>query len=445
MAKVLTAKAIEAMKPGPARREVPDAGCPALSRRAAERREVLGLPPPGRRQAQEADPRALSRPSASPRRGRRRGRRRRRWRSATTRPARSGRPARRRRCSRSGRRSGSITGGTCRSSGRAPTLSGCWRCRPSRHGATGRWRASRRGTWWRCSTACTTSAGRRRPTWRSRGSQLHRLARRRDVIPASPAAGVRMPAQLEARDRVLTDDELRLVWQAAGALSEPFGAFVRLLILTGQRRDEVARMTADELAGDLWMIPGERAKNGEPHTVPLSPEALAVLAGVKRIGAGELRLHHERPHPDQRLLEGEGGARRGGGEARGGGRAGGAGRLDAPRFAPVVRYRARPARRPRRSDRGRVEPWSGTRAGIVGSTRGTTSRPRSGPRSRRGDGMCSGWWMAGRPMSCLWWRDERAEADDRRVSSFGICPGAAGRAQRGRGGLWRAPAGRRLV
>ena len=108
----------------------------------------------------------------------------------------------------------------------------------------------------------------------------------RDVIPASPAAGVRMPAQLEARDRVLTEDELRLVWQAAGGLSEPFGAFVRLLILTGQRRDEVARMTADEVAGDVWVIPGERAKNGEPHAVPLSPEALAVLAGVKRIGPG---------------------------------------------------------------------------------------------------------------------------------------------------------------
>lgn len=108
----------------------------------------------------------------------------------------------------------------------------------------------------------------------------------RDVISASPAAGVRMPAASTARDRVLTDDELRLVWQAAGGLSEPFGAFVRLLILTGQRRDEVARMTADELAGDVWTIPGSRAKNGEAHAVPLSPETLAVLAEVKRIGPG---------------------------------------------------------------------------------------------------------------------------------------------------------------
>ena len=108
----------------------------------------------------------------------------------------------------------------------------------------------------------------------------------RDVIPASPAAGVRMPAASTARDRVLNDAELRLVWQASAALSEPFGAFVRLLVLTGQRRDEVAQMTTDELTGDLWTIPGDRAKNGEAHMVPLSAETLAVLAEVKRIGPG---------------------------------------------------------------------------------------------------------------------------------------------------------------
>jgi integrase len=106
----------------------------------------------------------------------------------------------------------------------------------------------------------------------------------RDIISISPAAGVRMPAELVSRDRVLDDDELRLVWKASGTLSEPFGAFVRMLMLTGQRRDEVARMTDDELAGDLWTIPGDRAKNGEPHLVPLSPEALGVLAEVTRIG-----------------------------------------------------------------------------------------------------------------------------------------------------------------
>ena len=185
----------------------------------------------------------------------------------------------------------------------------------------------------------------------------------RDVIPASPAAGVRMPAQLEARDRVLTDDELRLVWQASGGLSEPFGAFVRLLILTGQRRDEVARMTADELAGDVWTIPGDRAKNGEPHAVPLSPEALAVLAEVKRIGP--IHLHDERPHPDQRLLEGEGGARPGGGETRGGGGARGAGRLDAARSSPDVRDRAREARRRVHVTEAVLNHRCGTRAGIV--------------------------------------------------------------------------------
>lgn len=108
----------------------------------------------------------------------------------------------------------------------------------------------------------------------------------RDVIGTSPAIGVRMPATLEARDRVLTDDELRLVWQSASRLSGPFGAFIKVLILTGQRREEVAQMTDDELAGDVWTIPAARAKNGEPHFVPLSAEVLAVLAELPRIGQG---------------------------------------------------------------------------------------------------------------------------------------------------------------
>ena len=176
----------------------------------------------------------------------------------------------------------------------------------------------------------------------------------RDVIPVSPAAGVRMPAHLEARDRVLSEDELRLVWQASGGLSEPFGAFVRLLILTGQRRDEVARMTAAELAGDLWIIPGDRAKNGEPHAVPLSPEALAVLAEVKRIGrfifttngripiSGYSKVKAALDRAVATLAETEG--------------TGIAERLDTARSSADVRDRARAAGLPGACDRGRPEP-----------------------------------------------------------------------------------------
>jgi integrase len=113
--------------------------------------------------------------------------------------------------------------------------------------------------------------------------------RDRDVIAASPAEGVRPPVAERSRDRVLTDDEIIAFWKATEALGEPFGALYRLLLLTGQRLREVAGMRDAEITGDVWTVPANRAKNGEAHAVPLSTAAQAVLAGVRRIrGAGYL-------------------------------------------------------------------------------------------------------------------------------------------------------------
>jgi integrase len=82
-----------------------------------------------------------------------------------------------------------------------------------------------------------------------------------------------------ARDRVLMDDELAAIWRAAASAPAPFGALVRTLILTGQRREEVAAMDWSEISADLgtWTIPSERTKNGKRHLVPLSDMARAVL------------------------------------------------------------------------------------------------------------------------------------------------------------------------
>ncbi|MGH7226100.1 MAG: site-specific integrase, partial [Gemmataceae bacterium] len=95
------------------------------------------------------------------------------------------------------------------------------------------------------------------------------------------------PTDEKARDRVLTKDELKAVWAASGELDSPFKQMVRLLILTLQRRGEVAGMRWCELSADrsLWTIPAERAKNGKAHIVHLSPQAQAILAEVHRIDA----------------------------------------------------------------------------------------------------------------------------------------------------------------
>jgi integrase len=99
----------------------------------------------------------------------------------------------------------------------------------------------------------------------------------RSVIEASPCARVKPPAVETTRDRVLSDDELRLVWRAAERLGGPYGGFVQMLAITGQRREEVAGMRRSEIRGDVWTIPAERMKGGVTNDVPFSAAAIRIL------------------------------------------------------------------------------------------------------------------------------------------------------------------------
>jgi integrase len=102
-----------------------------------------------------------------------------------------------------------------------------------------------------------------------------------DLISISPAAAIKPPAPEVARERCLDDSELAAVWRASQELGE-YGSICRLLILTGARRSEVANMTWQELdlPGKVWTLPAARAKNGRQHTIPLSEQAIAVLASI---------------------------------------------------------------------------------------------------------------------------------------------------------------------
>ena len=93
-------------------------------------------------------------------------------------------------------------------------------------------------------------------------------------------AGMKGPQPLEARDRVLSDEEIKAFWQAASELSWPFENVFKVLLLTGQRREEVAGMRWREIDLDAgtWTIAKERCKNGKAHTVDFSPEAVRMLA-----------------------------------------------------------------------------------------------------------------------------------------------------------------------
>jgi integrase len=106
----------------------------------------------------------------------------------------------------------------------------------------------------------------------------------RDVITASPCTGVDRPTKEMPCERVLDDDELRRLWAACGQLDLFATACVRLLILTGLRRAEIAGLRWDEVGDDELELPVERMKGRRSHVVPLSSQARAIIDSVPRQG-----------------------------------------------------------------------------------------------------------------------------------------------------------------
>jgi integrase len=107
----------------------------------------------------------------------------------------------------------------------------------------------------------------------------------RGILTVSPCEGVEAPSPEVERDRVLSPEELSLLWRAAEQLPKPYGATMRTLMLTGARRDEVAGMVWKEidLAEETWTLPAARSKNRREHVVPLSAPAKDILSAQPRI------------------------------------------------------------------------------------------------------------------------------------------------------------------
>jgi integrase len=116
---------------------------------------------------------------------------------------------------------------------------------------------------------------------------VHRLLRwavGRGIIESNPAADLPKPGSETRRDRVLSDDELAAVWRGCGLIGWPFGNAIRLLILTGARREEIGGLRWSEINGTEIKLEGARTKSGDPHTIPLSPAAVTVLQQCPLIG-----------------------------------------------------------------------------------------------------------------------------------------------------------------
>lgn len=106
----------------------------------------------------------------------------------------------------------------------------------------------------------------------------------------SPFANLEPPRPPVRRDRVLSDDEIKSLWAAWTIEGYPFGLWQKVLLLTGQRRAEVSGMTWSEidLKAKVWTIPGRRTKNGLDNIVPLSAYALEVLDALPRFDRQDL-------------------------------------------------------------------------------------------------------------------------------------------------------------
>jgi len=119
-------------------------------------------------------------------------------------------------------------------------------------------------------------------------------AKERGYIETSPVADMKRPAVEKSRDRVLSEDELRAVWTAAGTLDYPYGGWLQMVILTAQRRTEVASMRWTHINEDkaLWTLPAESTKAGRVHDVPLSGAAMQILRGLPRFANGDYVFTH---------------------------------------------------------------------------------------------------------------------------------------------------------
>jgi integrase len=131
----------------------------------------------------------------------------------------------------------------------------------------------------------------------------------RAILDRSPAEGIPLPMKVVTRDKVLTDQELLQIILAARKIGGPYGGIVEFLVLTAQRREEVAQMVWDELDIDrgIWTLPGSRTKNGKEHIVHLSEQAIAVLKSLKKKGPFVFSIFGTRPFHDfskaKRLLD----------------------------------------------------------------------------------------------------------------------------------------------
>lgn len=118
-------------------------------------------------------------------------------------------------------------------------------------------------------------------------TRMFNFAVERELLGATPAAGIKRVHREQGRERVLSEQEIRALWQGLpkAQMTEGVRLALRLMLMTGQRRGEVVAAKWDELdlENGWWTIPVTRSKNGLSHRVPLSPIAVDLFHAVKEL------------------------------------------------------------------------------------------------------------------------------------------------------------------
>jgi integrase len=126
-------------------------------------------------------------------------------------------------------------------------------------------------------------------------SKIFNWAVDEEIIESSPAMRLPRPGEEKDRERVLSAEEIAVLWPAFTELGYPFGDLYKVMLCTAQRRGEVASMKWSQLGADGWRLPASNAKTKVGHLVPLSSLAREIISGLPQIGEYVFRAHRDAP------------------------------------------------------------------------------------------------------------------------------------------------------
>jgi integrase len=129
-------------------------------------------------------------------------------------------------------------------------------------------------------------------------SHLHRLfvwCVGRGIIEVNPLQHAEKPGSETPRERVLTDHEIVKLWHASAKLKPYYRDALRLLLLTGARKQEISELRWDEIKDGAIHLEGERTKTGKAHLIPLSSAARRIIGQIERNGDHVFRTDNGGP------------------------------------------------------------------------------------------------------------------------------------------------------